>query len=408
MMYTVKKLIFSAFFEADYTDFIVNFTIYNCTEIVKHEFASKIAQRPFIANAHINYIYGGIYIMLKIRYMGYNNTHPDGINMERPGGMGHYLMLLVKSDAYFEFPEETIYRQYCCGEHENKTTADELLKGNLPFDRNARHPGLIRQYVNTPAFIIYTKDAPVYYYSDDEYVNDWINFDDIPDENTCKDENDNIRKDINRNSSNNNSNADTDNLINSNADTAGNADNYIDNSISDFMLSLDIPFNRLTLLSDYTELSQLIRDLRQEFHQTGSHHEEILDAKLRTILFKYSDAYHLETQLSDKLKVHRPLFHEIRNGIYSQHSPKKTVSELAEAASLSVSYFQHIYKDLFGVPVTQDIIRSRIERACYLLTMTPDSVAHIAESCGYENVEHFNRQFKEITGFSPNQYRKKK
>ena len=401
MMYTVKKLIFSAFFEADYTDFIVNFTIYNCTEIVKHEFASKIAQRPFIANAHINYIYGGIYIMLKIRYMGYNNTHPDGINMERPGGMGHYLLLLVKSNAYFEFPEETIYQQYCCGEHKNKTTADELLKGNLPFDRNARHPGLIRQYVNTPAFIIYTKDAPIYYYNDNEYVNDWINFDDIPDENTCKDENtrkdkttfknkntckdsnDNIRKDINRNSSD-------------------------DSSISDFMRSLNVPFNRLTLLSDYTELSQLIRDLRQEFHQTGSHHEEILDAKLRTILYKYSDAYHLETQLSDKLKVHRPLFHEIRNGIYSQHSPKKTVSELAEAASLSVSYFQHIYKELFGVPVIQDIIRSRIERACYLLTMTPDSVAHIAESCGYENVEHFNRQFKEITGFSPNQYRKKK
>lgn len=337
--------------------------------------------------------------MLKITNLGYNSTHVHGINMERPNGMGHYLMLLVKSAAYFEFSEKAIC--CCCCRHETNSTADELLKGNLPFDRNARHADMIRQYVNTPAFIIYTKDAPVYYYSDDEYVNDWINFDDVPDENTCKDENtrkdkttfknkntckdlnDNIRKDINRNSSD-------------------------DSSISDFLRSLNIPFNRLTLLSDYTELSQLIRDLRQEFHQTGSHHEEILDAKLRTILYKYSDAYHLETQLSDKLKVHRPLFHEIRNGIYSQHSPKKTVSELAEAASLSVSYFQHIYKELFGVPVTQDIIRSRIERACYLLTMTPDSVAHIAESCGYENVEHFNRQFKEITGFSPNQYRKKK
>ena len=181
-----------------------------------------------------------------------------------------------------------------------------------------------------------------------------------------------------------------------------------DGSISEFMRSLNVPFNRLTLLSDHTELSQLIRDLRQEFHQTGSHHEEILDAKLRTILYKYSDAYHLETQLSDKLKVHRPLFREIRNGIYSRHSSKKTLSELAEDASLSVSYFQHIYKELFGVSVIQDIIRSRIERACYLLTVTPDSVAHIAEVCGYENVEHFNRQFKEITGFSPNQYRKKK
>ena len=59
-------------------------SIINCTGkvIVKREFAGKIAQRPVIASAHINYIYGGIYIMLKIRYMGYNNTHPDGINME--------------------------------------------------------------------------------------------------------------------------------------------------------------------------------------------------------------------------------------------------------------------------------------------------------------------------------------
>ena len=61
---------------------------------MKREFAGKIAQRPVIASAHINYIYGGIYIMLKIRYMGYNNTHPDGINMERPGGMGHYAKVL--------------------------------------------------------------------------------------------------------------------------------------------------------------------------------------------------------------------------------------------------------------------------------------------------------------------------
>lgn len=319
--------------------------------------------------------------MLKIKNLGYNSTHTHGINMERPNGMGHYLMLLVKSAAYFEFSENAI----CCSccRHEAGTTADELLNGNLPYDRNARHPGMIRQYVNTPAFIIYTADAPIYYYSDDVYVNDWINFYET-DENS-QDEAD----------ENNQSRSDS-------------SDWTADGSISEFMRSLNVPFNRLTLLSDHTELSQLIRDLRQEFHQTGSHHEEILDAKLKTILYKYSDAYHLETQLSDKLKVHRPLFREIRNGIYSHHSSKKTVSELAEDASLSVSYFQHIYKELFGVPVIQDIIRSRIERACYLLTVTPDSVAHIAEVCGYENVEHFNRQFKEITGFSPNQYRKKK
>ena len=97
--------------------------------------------------------------MLKITNLGYNSTHVHGINMERPNGMGHYLMLLVKSAAYFEFLEKAIC--CCCCRHETNSTADELLKGNLPFDRNARHADMIRQYVNTPAFIIYTKDAPV-------------------------------------------------------------------------------------------------------------------------------------------------------------------------------------------------------------------------------------------------------
>ena len=296
--------------------------------------------------------------MLKIKNMGYNSTHPNGIHMERPEGMGDYLMIIIKTPAYFEFQPQNMVQN---NESSSSKTADELLEGNLPYDMNARHPGLIRQYVNTPAFIIYTKDAPIYYYNDDMYIDDWIRFN--GDENEDADE---------------------------------------------FVSALNVPLNRLTLLSDHTEFSQLIRELRQEFHQTGSHHEQILDAKLKAILYKYSDTYHLETQLSDKLKLHRPLFHKIRNGIYSQNSAKKTVSELAEDASLSVSYFQHIYKELFGVSVIQDIIRSRIERACHLLTVTPDSITHIAEICGYENVEHFTRQFKEVTGFSPNRYRRKK
>lgn len=404
MMYTVKKLMFSAFSST------LLFMLIARKAFSRISLGSGYIGEFFPAYTHnmlILLLFSGIFnhfalliptihickhyyyacfrkwrtAMLKIKNLGYNSTHTHGINMERPNGMGHYLMLLVKSAAYFEFSENAI----CCSccRHEAGTTADELLKGNLPYDRNARHPGMIRQYVNTPAFIIYTADAPIYYYSDDVYVNDWINF--YETDKNSQDEAD----------ENNQSRSDS-------------SDWTVDGSISEFMRSLNVPFNRLTLLSDHTELSQLIRDLRQEFHQTGTHHEEILDAKLRTILYKYSDAYHLETQLSDKLKVHRPLFREIRNGIYSRHSSKKTLSELAEDASLSVSYFQHIYKELFGVSVIQDIIRSRIERACYLLTVTPDSVAHIAEVCGYENVEHFNRQFKEITGFSPNQYRKKK
>ena len=132
-----------------------------------------------------------------------------------------------------------------------------------------------------------------------------------------------------------------------------------------------------------------------------------MDARLKTIFYKYSDIYHLEIRLSDKLKQHRKNFSEIRNNIYNNNLPKPTVNELAAELNMSVSYFQHIYKELFGVSVIQDIIKSRIEKACYLLLITQDPISKIAESCGYENIEHFNRQFKAITGFTPSQYKAK-
>lgn len=289
--------------------------------------------------------------MIRIRNVGYNSTHQNGINMERPEGVDYYMMLLVKSPAYFEFTHE----QLSAGSRLLEESGMELQRGNLPVDCNARHPGLIRQYVNTPAFIIYGKRTPIYYYNDDVYINDWITFEGF----------------------------EADGLL----------------------AELGVPLNTLTLLAGYTELSALIRELRKEFHQSGSHHEQIMDARLRTILYKYSDIYHMEIQLSDKLKLHRPILYDIRNSIYNNTAVKKTVNDLAKEASLSVSYFQHIYKELFGVSVIQDIIRSRIERACYLLTVTPDSIAQVAETCGYENVEHFIRQFKEVTGFTPNKYR---
>ena len=74
--------------------------------------------------------------------------------------------------------------------------------------------------------------------------------------------------------------------------------------------------------------------------------------------------------------------------------------------NMSVSYFQHIYKALYGVPVTRDLIIARIEYAIYLLRSRNLSIAEAASVCGYETIEHFNRQFKKEKGCSPTDYMK--
>jgi AraC-like DNA-binding protein len=47
----------------------------------------------------------------------------------------------------------------------------------------------------------------------------------------------------------------------------------------------------------------------------------------------------------------------------------------------------------------------KMERACYLLDITQQSVQEIAWSLGYEDAYYFSRLFRKVIGVAPTQYR---
>ena len=69
------------------------------------------------------------------------------------------------------------------------------------------------------------------------------------------------------------------------------------------------------------------------------------------MFYKFSDIYHAEIKCSDKLNRYRHDFNEIRNRIYAFQPDNliSNVNEISAGLNLSTSYFQHIYKQLFGV-----------------------------------------------------------
>jgi len=82
-----------------------------------------------------------------------------------------------------------------------------------------------------------------------------------------------------------------------------------------------------------------------------------------------------------------------------------TLDEVAEAVSLSPTYFSKIWNEEMKCRFTAYLNRLRVERARVLLRTTDTSLVEIAGLLGYEDQSYFNKVFKKLVGQSPGRFR---
>ena len=92
--------------------------------------------------------------------------------------------------------------------------------------------------------------------------------------------------------------------------------------------------------------------------------------------------------------------------IYRHPEDKWSVEKLSHLINLSPSHFQRLYRQTFGVTCIAAVIACKIEYAKVSLSATGGTIREISSLCGYENEEHFMRQFKKIVGVTPTEFRK--
>lgn len=80
--------------------------------------------------------------------------------------------------------------------------------------------------------------------------------------------------------------------------------------------------------------------------------------------------------------------------------------ELASLVRLNASHFGRAFRNSFGEPPHEYVIRRRVERAQGLMLSTEASLSDIALDCGLADQSHLTRLFRRIVGESPRAWRR--
>ena len=92
--------------------------------------------------------------------------------------------------------------------------------------------------------------------------------------------------------------------------------------------------------------------------------------------------------------------------IEKNYQRKITLEEVAALTNLTVPSFCRFFKNLTHKTFMNYVNEFRVAQASRLLSQKHLSIAAISYESGFNNLSHFNKQFREITGQTPTAYRK--
>lgn len=123
-------------------------------------------------------------------------------------------------------------------------------------------------------------------------------------------------------------------------------------------------------------------------------------ARKRAVFIPY-EKVELEEQPDSDLEV----LTNFLNKHYTLHSLSQTTA--IEKTGLKASQIRQIIQETYGKSFKQYITDLRITEAKRLIIETDNKISKIASAIGYPHTSTFNHIFKEYTGHSPNEYKKR-
>ena len=159
--------------------------------------------------------------------------------------------------------------------------------------------------------------------------------------------------------------------------------------------------------TQHAEISAIL-DSAMKYKNRTSSEENLYLASAALCVIKLLCLTYTKSKRTDKGEVkEKSVIFSALMKIKTSYSEDLTIEKLAKEANLSRSSFIRRFKETCQTSPAAYIMSVRIEAAKALLSDREISVADVAARCGFYDAAHFSKKFKEKTGYTPLDYRKK-
>ena len=155
------------------------------------------------------------------------------------------------------------------------------------------------------------------------------------------------------------------------------------------------------------EIASLLLRMQEEAEKKPEAYELMIKTYLLNILVllirNYDYVSHVAPPSLQSDKLRRV---EAAINYMDEHITKPlTLDDVSRRAGLSRTYFCSVFKKLNGLTPWEYVGLKRMELAKERLRHSDAPILDIAFDCGFNNISHFNRQFKRVTGLTPLEYK---
>ncbi len=151
-------------------------------------------------------------------------------------------------------------------------------------------------------------------------------------------------------------------------------------------------------------LDMVAYDIRDEFIKEFDNAVSLPD--LYDLVHGMAHAYVMKMKYVLKEKKKSPRLARMVEYIEDHLSEKIELAKLADHVNVSRTYASAIFKDELGITISEFILKERMLEAGRLLRETDLPISEIASSLGYCSQSYFTKNFTEMEGMTPGEYRK--